>query len=359
MTKLGTRLTDDSLIVDLGAEYTVLSTTSGLMRSRHMVFHRVDEDFDVPDMDEYRRGIVAGLGLPEETPIFLTAVKLSDHLMLRADGVAVIATIGLYPPVCVEQEELYDPISGTVNIAVIVEEQGLSFPALVDLLRVVAEAKTVAASMLMLRCRGRAAGTVTDAVAAAAKVEPHGLPWAGMATSLGNKAARLVYEAVLRGDRRSPGEKMRDILGLGPGDLLDDMLQMYMRAPVPDMDAGEARRILEGMLDGVLRDPNVWAFLVAARELDLHGAAGTLPGMKREEFLDDSRRIVADEALSSALALYIAGFRGLLSTYWVDRSKHGAGLRLSRLSMFEDDVAAALVGAILSRFYDRTLGTGI
>jgi len=109
-----------------------------------------------------------------------------------------------------------------------------------------------------------------------------------MATRLGNRAARLVYEAVLSRDRRSPGERLRDVLGLDAGELLSDMVRMYSLAPVPGVEPGEAGRMLEEMLDQVLRDPNVWAFLVAARELDIHGTAGTLPGISREEFLGDS-----------------------------------------------------------------------
>ncbi|HID42009.1 MAG TPA: hypothetical protein EYP33_07670 [Pyrodictium sp.] len=360
MTETGVRLVNDSLVVNLGAEYTVLSTVSGFTKSRYIVFHSVDEDFNVCNVDEYRRGVVTRLGLPGETPVFLTAVEPGDYIALRADNVTVIATVGLRPPVCVEQEGFYDPpVPGTINVAVVVEKPSLSMSALVDLLRVAVEAKTIAASLLLLRCRGRAAGTVTDAIAVAAKVEPQGLPWAGMATRLGNKVARLVYEAVLRGDKRNLREKLRDVLGLGPEELLDDMLRMYMQAPVPGVDAEKARKLLEEMLGIALRDPNVWAFLVAARELDLHGVAGTLPGISREEFLGDSRRIIADEALASVLAVYIAGFRGLLSTYWVDRSKHRAGLRLTKLPVFEDDAAAALVGALLSRLYDRLLSTSI
>ena len=354
------RLEEDSLVVDLGSEYTVLSTVSGLTRSRYLVFHHVDKGFSVRDVESYRRRVAEGLGLPANTPVFITAVEPGDHLVLRGSGVAVVATVGLRPPVCIEQEMLYDPPApSTINVAVLVEEAVLSMPALVDLLRVAAEAKAVASSLLLLRCRGRPAGTVTDAIAVAARTGPRGLPWAGMATRLGNQAARLVYEAVLQGDKRSPGERLRDVLGLGPEELLDDMAKMYTQAPVPGVGPGEARRMLEEMLSRVLRDPNVWAFLVAARELDIHGAAGTLPGISRREFLGDSRGIVADEALASALAVYIAGFRGLLSAYWVDRSKHRAGLRLAELPPFEDDAAAALAGALLSRLYDRLLGTGV
>jgi len=35
------------------------------------------------------------------------------------------------------------------------------------------------------------------------------------------------------------------------------------------------------------------------------------------------------------------------------------GLRLAELPPFEDDAAAALVGALLSRLYDRLLGTSV
>ncbi|WP_058370740.1 bifunctional adenosylcobinamide hydrolase/alpha-ribazole phosphatase CbiS [Pyrodictium occultum] len=356
----GARLEGDTLVVELGGRYKVLSSISGLVSSEHIVFHHVPRGFSVRDVEAYRREVARSHGLPEETPVFLTAVEPGRHQVLSSGGVHVVATVGLEPPVCVEQERLYEPpMAGTINIAVIVEEQVLTPAGLVDLLRVAVEAKTLAASLLLLPCRGRASGTATDAVAVAARVDEKGLPWAGMATRLGNTVARLVREAVLRGDRRSLGERLRGALGLGPEELLEDMLRMYRRAPVPGVSLEEASRLLQEMLDRVLRDPNVWAFLVAARELDIHGVSGTLPGLSRGGFEADSRGIVADEALAAALALYLAGFRGLLAAYWVDRSKHEAGLRLASLPVFGDDAAAALAGALLARLYDRLLGTGV
>jgi adenosylcobinamide amidohydrolase len=109
VAKPGFRLVDSSLVVDLGSKYTILSTVSGLVRSRYIVFHHVGEDFEVYDVDEYRRRVSEELGLPSETPVFITAVEPGRHVVSRSDSVMVIATVGLRPPVCVEQEELYDP----------------------------------------------------------------------------------------------------------------------------------------------------------------------------------------------------------------------------------------------------------
>jgi len=353
-------LVNDSLVISLGGVLRVASSMHGLVDASHVVFHYVDKRFRVSDVDEYSARVAESLGLdPGKTIVFLTAVEKGKYIKLEDEEATVYATVGLRPPVCIEQEELYEaPRPGTINILVVVKRE-ITEPALLDLYRVAVEAKCLASSMLGLRCSSRSPGTVTDAVAVAAGISPHGPRWAGMATRLGNSVARLVHSAVIKGDDRGLEERLRGFLGLGLEDLVDEAMRVYRVAPVPGVSEQVVRSKLRSMLERVLRDPNVWSFVVAARELDLYGAAGLIPGVTREEFLGDTKRIVADEALEVALANYIAGFRGLLASYWVDREKHRLGLRIAGLPVFEDDVAAALIGSLLSRLYDELLGTGI
>ncbi len=350
-----------SLLVDLSGFYTAASTVEGLSRVSYVVFNYVDKGFRCSDPRGYRRRVARSLGLnPEETLVFITAVEEGSYIHLHGDQVELVATVGLRPPACVEQETLYEPAVATINMLVFTEEP-VTVAALLDLLRVASEAKALASAVLLLRCPGPpspASGTVTDAVAAVGPVSSDGAPWAGMATRLGNEAARLAYRAVLMSDNRGPEERLRDILGLGVEELLDDMERLYSTAPVPGVDAAEARRMLHRMLVELLRDPNVWAFLAAARWLDIMGHSGALPGVDPESFDADTKAIVADEALASMLALYVSGFRGLLAAYWVDRSKRRLGLRLAELPVFEDDAASALTGSLLSLLYTRLLSRG-
>jgi len=348
-------LVGDSLVIDMGLQLHVASSLHGLRRARYIVFHYVDEDFTVDDVDSLSRRLLAGLGLPVgDSLVFFTAVERGKHIGVRDGPVHVYATVGLKPPVCINYDSLYEPpLAGTINVLAVAYEP-LSEPALIDLFRVVVEAKTLAASMLGLRCKGRAAGTVTDAIAVAAPVRPRGHRWAGMATRLGNRAARLVWRAVVAGDERSVEERLRGFLGVGLRELVEDAAKLYAEAPLGD--PGGFEKIFAEKLAMVLRDPNVWSLIIAARELDLYGSSGLIPGVSEEEFNRDSGRIVADEVMGSMLALYLAGFKGLLATYWVDREKDRLGLHLSRLPVFEDDIAAALVGSILARIYDEASG---
>jgi len=356
----GEELVGDHLVVSLGGVMKVASSMHGVVDASHVVFSYVDKGFSVDDVDGYSARVAESLGLdPRSTVVFFTAVESGRYVKTVRGEVTVYATVGLRPPVCIEMESLYEaPTPGTINVLVVVESP-VTEPALLDLYRVAAEAKCLASSMLGLRCGSRSPGTVTDAVAVAARVGPRGPRWAGMATRLGNTVARLVYSAIVKGDDRSLDEKLRGFLGLGVEELVEEALRIYRAAPVPGVPEQAVKQRIRSMLEKALRDPNVWSFIVAARELDLYGAAGLIPGLSREEFLGDSKRIVADEALEVALAVYLAGFRGLLSSYWVDREKHRLAPRIAGLPVFEDDVAAALVGSILSRLYDELLGTGL
>ncbi len=267
---------------------------------------------------------------------FFTAVDLVRHHAVAEGrwGLAV-ATAG---------------VGNTINVAVALSIEP-DPRAILDAFRLVAEAKAVVAADLGLRRGGRrVGGDVSDAVAVIATGGER-RRYVGLGTEVGDELFRLVHDVVLKamGGLELDFE-LRAYLGLGYGDLLKLTVDTYNTAPVPGVldVAEEARRVL----DAVLADPNVWAFIYAAGELDAKGSAGTFRGLAREEHGEDSKRIVADESLGVALAEYIGGFKAVLTLYWLDRLKPGP---LSRLSMFADDVAAAIVAGVLTRLYDKLL----
>ena len=97
--------------------------------------------------------------------------------------------------------------------------------------------------------------------------------YVGLGTDVGDELFRLVHDAVLKAlGNLDVDEELRISLGLRYGDLLSLVLQAYAQAQVPGAQNAEeeARRLL----DAVLRDPNVWAFIYAAGELDAKAAAG-------------------------------------------------------------------------------------
>jgi alpha-ribazole phosphatase CobZ len=164
----------------------------------------------------------------------------------------------------------------------------------------------------------------------------------------------VVYKAVISkavgGDR---GKLLKRVTGLGVEDVLEIFSQVYSRASIPGLSTGEAKEIARKHLGRALEDPNVWSFLIAARELDLHGLSGTIPGIGAEEFRRDPVRLVADEVLGLALSLYLAGLKGLFSMYWIERLKERGDLSHGSLHSFEDDVVSALVGSLLTKLLEE------
>jgi len=329
-------------------------------RANSILFKRVPESFNCTDLRSFYDAVRGMLGY-ESSIVFLTAAPVDDYLY-KVDGegrTAIIATVGLEPPVCYEHQDPGGRLVGTINVAVVTDYR-LSSNAFADLLRVTVEAKSAALSELLLRCSSRSPGTVTDAVAIGGRLaESGGLIFAGVATRVGGWVFNNLYGGLVELGLRRLGSEglLRNVVGLSLDDLVELAVKLYERAPVPGVDLGYVRVKIRGILQSTLRDPNVWSMLVAARELDLHATSGSIPGLSPEDHLRDSKAIVADELLAFALSMYINGFKGLLATYWVERLKEGGSLDL-RLPQFEDDVVSALLGSTLSILYDKLLGDG-
>ncbi|MEM1637277.1 MAG: bifunctional adenosylcobinamide hydrolase/alpha-ribazole phosphatase CbiS [Pyrobaculum sp.] len=332
---MSVRLGDGLVEVDLGGRHRALSTLPGPEVVSKIVFLQVEEDFRgdyLQKAEEVRRRHGA------ETAVFLTAADLKQAFTTaEGRGVRVFATAALSPASCV----------GTINLAV-VAERPLSRWGLADLLRTVVEAKALAAVDRMLRCGGRRSpGTVTDAVLVAAPVDlPEEQHFAGPATELGRAAASLVYKAVVGADRYDLFERA---LGASREEFAEAFRSLLREAPLP-VEPGDALRQLERYL----QDPNVWALIIAASELDAAGYAGLIPGVTPEEFAADTPRIVADELLGVALADYLGGFNAVLTLYWVERVKKRGAFR--ELGPFTDDVFSALLAAAYLDLYKKAYG---
>jgi len=355
------RLRPDVVVVEFGEDMHVVSTVPVVSRTgfvRHVVFKQVPKDFNHPNVVEFYREVLADLGLSNGV-VFLTAASLDKFRFVHLSDVraAIFATTALEPPTCLEVEP-YEPLAvGTINIAVALW-QPLSLSALVDLVKTVAEAKALASSEALLRCVSRSPGTVTDAVAV---LKPAGngeeILFAGMSTTLGNAVAKAVHSIVAaEAMSRGPSELLRNALGLSIDDVVRVFEELYSKYPIPGAPIWKASDVARHILGRLLNDPNVWSFIVAARELDLHGRWGTIPGLSADEFRSDSVRIVADEALGIALSLYLAGLKGLFSMYWVERLKKSGELRFREAEMFEDDVVSALLGSLYTLVFEELTG---
>jgi len=88
--------------------------------------------------------------------------------------------------------------------------------------------------------------------------------YVGLGTEVGDELFRLVHDAVLKAmGNLDVDKKLRLSLGLGYGDLLSLILQAYAQAPVPG--AQNAEEEIRRVLNAVLRTPNIWTFIYAAR----------------------------------------------------------------------------------------------
>lgn len=344
-----------ALVIRLEENYRFISTAPlQPENSSIIVFKEVSEDFSCNNLRECYESIRERLGL-KESILFLTSAPVRDYLRIDIeDWATVITTIGLKPSICPSEKSSYhEPLAATVNIAVLVDRD-MTLSGLLDLLRTVIEAKSMALAELLLRCDLRSPGTVTDAVAVGRPARYLGsILTAGMATNIGGPITSALYKALVeRGLMKI--DILYNTLGLRLEEVLDLIAKVYSRAPVPGVSIEVIKEVARKRLLTLLRDPNVVSLLIAARELDLHGASGSIPGLSIEDFKGDSKAIVADELLAFSLSLYISGFKGLLATYWVERLKDTGVLGI-HLPLFEDDILSTLVGSILSSIYDELL----
>lgn len=349
----------DIAVIDLGFRGAVASSAPYQPPEASMiVFRRVPRDFNPERLEAYYASVRREVGR-EDSIVLLTSVDLEERLAveeLDEPPGLVAVSVGLEPPTC-PGAGVYEPLTAsTINVAVALDLEAAR-SGLMDLFRVAVEAKTLAAVELLLRCTHRSPGTASDAVAVAARGGgSRGIVTAGMSTVVGSRVAESVYRLVVRLGSRALGPLglAENALGYTLDDLVNLAMEAYRAAPVPGVGEGEVREALRRVLEGFLSDVNVASLVVAARDLDLRGLAGALPGVSAEQFRGDPRGVVADELLATALSLYLAGFKGLLAAYWVERLKESGRLSMDA-PVFEDDVVSALVGSALSLVYDRLL----
>ncbi len=353
------RIDNNIILVRLPNPMKVVSTVYIVSNNRYVeniVFKFVSKDFYVDNLVDYYKSIAREIGI-ENGVIFITATSIENFSHIRIDEIDtdILMSIGLEPAVCIETK-VFKPITiSTINIAVIIR-QPLTDNAMVDLLRTIAEAKCIASSDIMLRCKTRSSGTITDAIAVLKPLDiGEEILFAGMATTIGNMVARAIHRIIV--SKALDKKNMFSYLtGLSEEEFLNLFRELYRYMPIPNISEEKAIEIVKMFLHKILSDPNTWSFIIAARELDLHGFAGTIPNISLEEFARDPPRIVADEIIGMALAMYIAGIKGLFSMYWVERLKEKNIFRHSILEVFEDDIISALLGALYTLLYEYTQG---
>jgi alpha-ribazole phosphatase CobZ len=351
---------NNTLIIKLAKPVEIISSIPpGHTITKTIIFKTVPLDFDHSDYFKVIKDTRKAYG-EENSPVFLTYVDIHTyiHENIEEPETHIFMTIGLNPPVCIYGEGYrneHKDVMGTINILVITETP-LSLNGLLDLFKTVTEAKTGACADLLLPCTSRSLGTVSDAIAVGRPVNTeYKEHFIGLATNLGNKIANIIYTHILeKGLKREDNELLKSFLGIDKEWIISTIIKVYEKAPIPQISIEYIRNMAEKELNIILQDPNIWSFIVAARELDLHGCSGTLPKINREEFMSDPHRIIADDMIGATLALYIAGFKGLFSMYWVERLKKEEKI-FEEKGVFIDDIVSAIVSSILTRIYDKVI----
>lgn len=215
------RVTDDTLVIDLGAPRLVLSSApmhGGLVEARYVVNHQIPprpRDADPAtspcrDPKGYLGGVVAHVGADPDCVAFMTAVPVA-YLVARREAhedlwVEAFLTVGVTNAVRVGDAasaaagRTKAVPAGTINI-ILVTNARLEHRAMVEAVQVVTESKTatvLAEQVPTSKGRPGATGTGTDAIAIVSGDGPP-LRYCGTHTKMGELIGRAICAGVKEG----------------------------------------------------------------------------------------------------------------------------------------------------------------
>ncbi|CUH80148.1 Adenosylcobinamide amidohydrolase [Tritonibacter multivorans] len=191
---------------DLGQEMHVLSwaiNRPGFVTTDRILWREVRNADLTPDLDvtDWLNAELA-TQKAQDAVAFLTSRDVRHHHEAQAtvDGITahVLATVGLSNAERIGSRMDYsDRHWGTINVAVALSE-GVSQPALIEMLSIAVQARTVAVMDAGFDLPvGAATGTGTDCLAVAAP--PGDLAYAGLHTAVGEAVGKATYDAVRQG----------------------------------------------------------------------------------------------------------------------------------------------------------------
>ncbi len=217
------RLTDDTLVIDLGTRRPVLSSAprgGGFTRARYILNHQVPANplrtgASTPqpaccDPIRYLGRVAASVGADRQCVALMTAVSLKQLVTIREEvnglWVEGFLTVGVTNAVRVGDPAVssHAQAPGTINI-VLVTNARLTTSAMVGAVQVATESKTAALmteGVPSWTGQPGATGTGTDAVAVVAGEGPF-LRYSGTHTLIGELIGRVVAVGMKEGLARS------------------------------------------------------------------------------------------------------------------------------------------------------------
>lgn len=192
------------LVADLGRPRRVLSFAPhrpGFQSARYVLMRQVRDADLTPGLDA-----LAWLGAEMASrghggdPGMMTSRALHHHQLVRTGPATCLATVGLGNAERVGRRRAVPAAGyGTINLILLLEA-GLTEPAMIEALTIVAQARTLAVLEAGIELPGGlATGTGTDCIALAC--DPGPTAFAGLHTALGEAIGRAVHGAVLAGAR--------------------------------------------------------------------------------------------------------------------------------------------------------------
>jgi alpha-ribazole phosphatase CobZ len=335
----------------------------GLCLAKTVLNYQVSRDFDHSAPAAYLRKIARRLQLPNPVVGLMTAanvLNVSVQSSNSGNSVCVFTTAGLSNTAAAGDPVTSKKPLSTINTIVLIDGN-LSDASMVDAVKTVTEAKTVALRELDVRSRFSrkiASGTTTDAVVVACTGRGKQTCYAGTATEIGEAISvnviKSVKEAIGKEEKLTsnrPLIKRLEEKGITFDSLIETALELLTYHP--NMGSrGKVVQTLKDCLHEALSDVNVAALVLAGIRLDDDGSVGLIPELTAEAYKGDPVFLLADEILGINVANYIAGSRGVFEFVRFDKAKPGI---LKKLSPFLDDVIGGLIAGASSNMYTRLL----
>jgi adenosylcobinamide amidohydrolase len=204
---------EQTLIVAFPTSYRVLSwapLNGGLVEARTILNHQVD----VPahpslEPEAYLSSLARRLEVKSPTVGLMTGVLIERLVrkMTQSEGILLecFATVGISNALAVGDPATYNERPGTINI-IVVCNQPLASPALIEAVQIVTEAKVQALYAMKIRSTvsdALATGTGTDCVAVACPQGEPAYQYCGKHTHLGELLGRVVGDAIEEGLRQA------------------------------------------------------------------------------------------------------------------------------------------------------------
>lgn len=251
------------------------------------------------------------------------------------------ATISKTPTITIEK-------TGTINIVLIVDGY-LTDSCMVDAVKTVTEAKTVALRELDVRSRfsgDPASGTVTDSVVVACTRRGKPIKYAGTATTLGELISKSVREstkkAITRQTKMTADRPIAERLkerGISPATITDLIFEI---APSNSVNSEKLRKSREE-LQQILSDSNLTTLIEAALRLDEDIRIGLIPNGRHD------KSWVCD-ILHTAVHDYLCGKN---KTQKYPRFEDEISPNSGRLGVFTKSVLMAVINSICSDTYTK------